>query len=51
MDLDLDPHEWRSERAKPREPLLGKGAGEFLAWLTGFGLMATLLAIIRGYLR
>ena len=29
---DLPPHEWKSEREKPREPFFGPGAPEALAY-------------------
>jgi hypothetical protein len=30
-EIDLLPREWKSDRAKPREPIFGPGVGPFLA--------------------
>ena len=30
MNLDLDPHEWKSERDKPKEPFFGPGLPAFI---------------------
>ena len=35
-DVDLDPHEWKSERDKPKEPFFGDGWPEALAYAIGF---------------
>jgi len=32
MDIDLPPHEWKSEREKPRESVFRSGAPEALAY-------------------
>src|SRR3990167_4650721 len=37
--VDLEPHQWKSEREKPKEPIFGKG------WPIGIGV---LVAIISG---
>lgn len=41
-DLDLAPHEWRSERPKPREPFFGPGLPGALAYILGLTITATL---------
>ncbi len=44
MNLNLMPHEWKSERAKLREPLFGSGAAGWGMWMAGFTL-----ASVAGY--
>lgn len=33
--LELEPHQWASDRAKPREPIFGTGLWPAVAWLVG----------------
>ena len=35
-DVDLAPHEWRSERPKEKQPFFGKGAVDALLYFVGF---------------
>lgn len=45
-DLELMPHEWRSERPKPKEPFFGPG----LLWFFGFCVMILIVATIKHYI-
>jgi hypothetical protein len=40
-EIDLPPHEWKSEREKPREPFFGDGLPSAIAWLIGFSITVT----------
>jgi len=46
-DLDLPPHEWKSERKKPREPIFGPGLPGALAWIVGFTIMFSISYYFR----
>ena len=46
-DVDLAPHEWRSEREKPREPFFGPGAPGWLVWMVGLTITLTIGYWIR----
>lgn len=41
-DVDLAPHEWRSERPKPREPFFGPGLPGTLAYIVGLAITFTI---------
>ncbi len=47
MQIDLDPHDWKSEREKPYEPFFGSGAPGWGLWLIGFTLAATVAYWLR----
>lgn len=38
--VDLEPHNWKSDREKPREPFFGPGLPDFLAYVIPFTLTA-----------
>ena len=44
--IDLNPHEWRSERPKRREPIFGSGALPLLGELLGFAFGICLLILV-----
>jgi hypothetical protein len=46
-DLDLEPHNWKSEREKPREPIFGPGLPGALAWVVGFSIVFTISYWLR----
>jgi len=39
MQIDLPPHEYKSDREKPREPFFGPGAPNALAYVISFGIV------------
>ena len=38
MDVDLEPHNWKSDREKPREPIFGPG------WPIALGVVLSIVA-------
>lgn len=40
--LDLAPHEWKSERDKPREPFWGPGLPFFVAFIVSIAIAASM---------
>ena len=42
MDIDLEPHEWKSDRSEP-EPFFGPGLPDCLAYLAAFILSVIVL--------
>jgi hypothetical protein len=46
-DFDLEPYNWKSERAKPREPVFGPGLPGTLAWLVGFVIVFSVTYYFR----
>jgi hypothetical protein len=38
--VELAPHEWKSEREKPREPLFGPGLPFFVAFIVGLAIVS-----------
>lgn len=44
--IDLEPHEWRSEREKPYEPFWGPGLPEAIAYAIGFIVMVTVVHLL-----
>jgi hypothetical protein len=47
MDLDLPPHQWKSDRPKPHEPIFGPGAPNVLAYLLSLFATIALLYWLR----
>lgn len=47
MDIDLEPHQWKSEREKPREPIFGPGFPNALAYAVGWLAMGAFLYWLR----
>lgn len=45
--IDLPPHEWRSEREKPKEPFWGPGWPEALAYLVGLSAVVIITHLTR----
>jgi hypothetical protein len=46
-EVDLPPHQWESDRAKPYEPFWGPGWPEALAYITGVMIVATAVYLFR----
>lgn len=46
-EIDLPPHQWASDRAKPREPIFGPGLPGVLAWLIGFAIVFSVTYWLR----
>lgn len=46
-EIDLAPHQWKSDRPKPREPFFGAGAPEFIVYVLGFSIMVTITYLLR----
>jgi hypothetical protein len=46
-DFDLEPQNWKSERAKPREPIFGPGLPGAIAWVVGFAIVFSITYYFR----
>jgi hypothetical protein len=49
MDFDLEPQNWKSERAKPKEPIFGPGLPGALAWVISFAVAVAIRYYFVGY--
>ncbi|WP_315731679.1 MULTISPECIES: hypothetical protein [unclassified Bradyrhizobium] len=47
MDIDLPPHQWKSDRPKPHEPIFGPGLPNALAYAVGWIATVALLYLLR----
>lgn len=45
---DLLPHEWKSDRPKPKEPLFGPGVPSFLAFMFWLFVVALVSHYVTG---
>jgi hypothetical protein len=48
-DLDLEPYNWKSDREKPKEPILGPGWPAAVGWLISFAITVIVVYNVRGY--
>jgi hypothetical protein len=48
--IDLEPHKWRSDRPKPREPIFGAGAVNLIAIGITVAVLFSLAYFVRGQL-
>lgn len=48
--IDLEPHKWRSDRPKPREPIFGAGAANLIAIGITVAILLGLSYFVRGQL-
>ncbi|TGN75973.1 hypothetical protein EOW77_0032415 [Bradyrhizobium yuanmingense] len=46
--IDLEPHKWRSDRPKPREPIFGAGIANLLAIGITVAVLLGLSYFVRG---
>jgi hypothetical protein len=46
--VDLMPHEWESDREKPKEPFWGTGLSDFVTQLIGGGIVLALVLYFFG---
>jgi len=49
MNLDLEPHNWDSDREKPKEPIFGPGLPGALAWVIGLVAAIAIRQLFLGY--
>ena len=47
--IDLEPHDWRSDKNKPREPFFGPGLKEWGPYLLGLTIFMTAMYYARHY--
>jgi hypothetical protein len=47
MEIDLPPHQWKSDRPKKREPIFGSGAPEGLAFIVSWIITFALIYWLR----
>ncbi|UPJ56004.1 hypothetical protein [Bradyrhizobium sp. 192] len=46
--IDLEPHKWRSDRTKPREPIFGAGVVSLIAIGISVAVLLGLAYFVRG---